>query len=192
MWVFCPFHEWNPSLRLILIWVRKPWQHNQSFLWLASSYSWQRIQQSDKRMGVPCTIIKLSMYKVIHCKVLHGSRFQQLILKQVGKVYSSLVNRQTWSERQNCHGDQCHRWLTTDATVEPVAATAYRQLLYPHCSLSLVCLLSATAGARETVEGSEKERKSVTLSSLWMIQDIHGYETICCIMSRRVTLAAYC
>lgn len=63
----------------------------------------------------------------------------------------------TWGECQNHHDDQCPRWLTTDATVEPVAATAYRQLLYPHCSVSLVCLLSATAGAQETVEGSEKK-----------------------------------
>lgn len=40
--------------------------------------------------------------------------------------------------------------------------------------------------------GKWKERKSVILSGLWMIQDIHGYETICCIMSRFLTLAAYC
>lgn len=37
-----------------------------------------------------------------------------------------------------------------------------------------------------------KQRKSVILSRLWMIQGIHWWETICCIMSCCITLSIYC
>lgn len=92
-WVFCPFHTWNSFPRLMPIYMKN--HDSRAFLdWKTATPGREHTQQIDKWLGVTCTVIKLSMYDVIHCKVLHSSRFQQLVFKQVRKVCSSLVNLQ--------------------------------------------------------------------------------------------------